>query len=273
MDLKEKYLPILHHLSLQNMVVGLHFWGVLANGVVPSFAVADATIRNRTMEMIKQCIHIAAENSLSYVVIHASPRKVCYMSLVSGRLEVTDIETPAPISRDLFLANAVSLHDYAHRQGIKLVVETETRRKPEISFNETEYGNIVDACDQDIRTLASLGRAGVALCVDFAHLATWYAEPSRPRDEMLHAMLEYLRSVRPHVHLIHVASVQPPFLIDTTNGLTEEEIALGVFPNRNETLALLKAVIQKDLVVIPEPRMADHVYHNKLLRDMLEEIR
>lgn len=266
-DQAEQYVPIIKHLQARGLEVALHFWAVLPDDILPTFSVTDTTICDKTMNLLSDCLHFASTYKCIYVVYHPGPRRICKLSLATGLFSVTSEETPAFLSRQIFLSNARQMEKLASDLGIELIIETETRRKPTWCFNETYVGASLDAGDQTLDTLAEIGKEGIPLCIDMAHLATWYAETYKSREQILNKIIHYTNQLGASVKLIHLAGLLPPYIVDTTTGLTPKEISAGAFPNENEVVRMLCEIYLSKgrLRVVPEPRMKDHLWHNLLL--------
>lgn len=274
--LADKYSGLIQFLKRRAIQPALHFWAVLPGEILPTFAVADVAVCELTIELISRCIRFAADNGCAYVVYHPGPRRICHLSLSTGQFVVTDRETPADLSREIFIQNAGRLQRFAADCGVTVFIETETKRKPTWCFDETRIGTPLDAGDQTPETLKYLSSMhGVPLCIDTAHLATWYAdEHSGNRKAMLRSMTSYARTAATAVGLVHLATVRPPYTVDTTSGFTDDEIDAGVFPGRAEVLQWLAVLSRSDglLRLVPEPRMRDHVWHNRLMWQFVRQL-
>ena len=150
------------------------------------------------------------------------------------------------------------------------IIENTPRNEPKV------WGEDIAGTDiyPDVRVpspdqLEHLAQMGMRLCLDLAHLATWYG-PTTNRSEVFEKVKDVITEFKPYVDVLHLASIKPPFVTDTGNGFTPEECLQGVFPNSREMLKFLEIARDRDLrdhdlIVIPEPRAKDHLWHNAYL--------
>lgn len=272
---REAYAPLLAHLRRMGVRIGIHYAWPLDGGLIPTFAVDDEDVRAQTLAHLRVAIDYAAEQRIEYVLYHAGPRRLARLSDETGRLELTPHETPPGRSAELFLEHATALAAEARDKGVLLVVESETERKA-VNYMQGDP----DACEllqlgeQSPETILALAARGAPICVDFANLTTAFASPAgSTRGELLERLRDFCRRVRPASTLVvHVVSVRPPFLRDTRSGITELDLAEGVFPDREETRTLLLELADHpNTVVMPEGDPFNALLHNRLLRELLPE--
>jgi sugar phosphate isomerase/epimerase len=272
---REAYAPLLAHLRNMGVRIGMHYSWPLDGGFIPTFAVDDRDVREQTLAHLRVAIDYAAEQRIEYVLYHAGPRRLCRVSPDTGRLELTAHETPPLRSAELFLEHATALVAEARDEGVLLVVESETERKP-VNYmqGDPDACELLELGEQSTETILALAERGAPICVDFANLTTAFASPAgTTRERLLERLRDFCRRVQPASDLVvHVVSVHPPFLRDTRAGMTDLDLAEGVFPDRKQTRALLLELAgHPSTVVIPEGDPFNAVLHNRLLRELLPE--
>jgi sugar phosphate isomerase/epimerase len=273
---REDYEPILAELKKRGIRAGVHYDWPIDGEVLPSFAVEDRELRKRTIADLERAIDWCADRSAEYLVYHAGPRRAWRLPRQTQRLEPMGQETAADQSAAMFLAEGERLAELAARKGVQLAVESETDHKP-IDFSRGPHPTeLIQLGEQSPETILALAARGAPICVDFANLTTAFAAPdgSSTADGLHQRMLDFCARVMPSDRLVvHVVGVDPPYVRDTRSGLTDFECEDGVYPDRERTKELLRALAAHPrAVILPEGNPSNATWHNGLLRGMLAEL-
>src|SRR5262245_52049191 len=84
-DWEERYKEMFEYLKDHNIHTGLHFWGVLENGIMPNLAYPDEKIWKPSFELMKKNIDIAAQHHFRYINIHVGNASLEKMDLDGHR--------------------------------------------------------------------------------------------------------------------------------------------------------------------------------------------
>jgi hypothetical protein len=185
--------------------------------------------------------------------------------LRAGRVEVIGVETPAEEGRRWLIEQVQRLVAYGRARGVEPLIENMPGRE------FAGYGPIDRSSGVDVRfvpygLLRDLGRSGVRLCVDVAHLYTELmvdGRGARARENGLYPrVMAAARELAPYTWHVHISTITPPWNgTDGHSGFLDVDYALGAIPTREQLLSLLEpfarscpeACGEQDTWVIPEP--------------------
>lgn len=264
-DKASEYKSLFEFLKAKKIATGLHFWGTLPGDYLPSLAIDNVKFVKDSLSLFENTIQIARDWGFQYVLIHTFSADLWRLS-PDKKLMIEDLPISWTRSWRIGLKNLARLDRFAQKNKVKLIVEG-TPKNEALEWAEDiqpviAYPNVRAP---DPHHLKELGGTGIGLCPDLAHLTTW--STGTARRQMFNRLKKTLSALKPFASVLHLGTIKPPFVIDTGNGFTPQEEALGVFPNRQETLELLEIFRQTKVIVIPEPRFGDHLWHNRFLSE------
>lgn len=263
LHLHPQYLPLFKYLKKQQILTGLHFWGILKNGCFPNFATDDPSISQESLLLIKKTIDIADYWKFDYVLTH--PFSCDFWQVNSQKIfKVLPVKISWKKGLAIMKNNMNFLADYAQKKGIKFVLEQTVRNEP-IHYQENNNGEAIKVRTISALEIKEFSKNNLKLCLDFAHLATWHG-PAK-REIVLEKLEKDLLKLKKCAYIIHTASVKPPYITSAHNGFTPEEEKLETLPNAKETISLLRLFKNTNCLVIPEPQKKDHLWHNEFLNN------
>jgi sugar phosphate isomerase/epimerase len=279
----DDYPPLFAWMRERGVRGRLHASTFLPGGVFPTLATADAAIRTASADLARRTLDVAAREEMSAVVLH--PGSYLIPRLRAGRVEVIGLETPAEEGRRWLGEQVQRLVAYGRARGVEPLLENMPGRE------YAGYGPIDRSSGVDVRfvpygPLRDLGRSGVRLCVDLAHLYTermvdGHGVPA-PEKGLYSRVMAVARELAPYTQHVHLSTVTPPWNgTDGHSGFLDVDYALGAIPTREQLLSLLKPFARsgpencdgQDTWLIPEPDggAETHVANYRRLRDWLGE--
>lgn len=266
------YAELFDELKRRKVQVGLHFWGVLAGGISAGFGYPDQSILNRSADLVKKTIDIAARNKFQYVNIHPGSRAIVKIDL--ERMDYPYVSKPIDLkqSQSIFLEEVAKLHEYANDRGIVLTVETVSRLLSKTDwYNPEARLNPLDIYQLPVASIQAAGTCDVAVANDFVHTAT-NTTLDDPQD-IWKFLYKTTQSLAPATRLIHLGFLVPPyngtdFHDHLDNPLFQTNQAI---PNYHQLGELLKLFQNRDDVwILVEPN-GRHVENYFLAQKILEE--
>lgn len=259
------YAELFEFLQQEEIYTGLHFWGLLANWIKPNIMTNDQPTAAASLKLLCQTIDTASRYGFNYVIEHASPANLMRLT---ADLQLETLPVPKDDNRrqNVIRNNLNCLNEYAKQRGTQFLIETTTKNEA-VNWSEDalpEDGIRYNVGNPSPEDLLEIAQKGTKLCLDTAHLTTWFT-PANDRKELLAKLKACLLKLQPYASVLHLASLKPPYLVDTTNGFTPEEESRGVFPNHHEALKILELFQDSDVLVVPEPLAKDHLWHNNFL--------
>jgi hypothetical protein len=273
-DWLDRYSDLFAFLRRDGIPAGLHFWGILADGIAPNFAYPDEEIRRSSVELVKRSIDTAVHNGFLYVNIHPGSYRLSRVNL--DRLFFRPIpgrEVSEATGSMVLHENIKELDTYAQKLGVHLLTETLPAREP-MHWRSLIKGRLKtqDMRNVPVSQMVRLAQQGFFICNDLCHTAMDVV--SDDRDFLFQQLLEKTKLLSDKTRLIHVNTMPPPFNgTDGHLGIRKQDFTEEVFPSREQMKQLLSLFVDRDDVwVIPEP-FSDHIENTKALEELLEEIK
>lgn len=270
----DDYTALFDELKRRHMQVGLHFWGVLDDGISPGFGYPDAPILKGSVDLVKKTIDIAAKNKFQYVNIHPGSRAIVKMDLDRQDYPYISEPIPLPQAQTIFLEHASILHQYAKRRDVVLTVETVTRRFQKTDwYNPASRLNPIDNFQLPVSSIQAAGACGIAVANDFGHTATNVIS-DRPL-KIWNFLYTATQSLAATTRLIHLGFLVPPYngtdFHDTLdNPILDTDQSI---PNNRQMIQLLKLFKNRDdiwILVEPNGRHTENYFlAQKILAEAL----
>lgn len=266
----DEYRELFAYLKIHAPHSGLHFWGALANDALATIAYPDTTVANESMNLIKQTIDIAANNTFSYVNIHPGTRSLVQLDFKTVTFKVLTPQKPMTECEPVFLEHAKELHDYAVNRGVVLTIETVPPKTANKWLTTGVRTDPIDLGELPMTTLMKAINNGSWFANDFGHTAANC--PSQDTKNIWAMLYDVSKTYASQTKLIHIGFLAPPFnntdfhdhmdnpLLQTTQAV----------PNNNQLIDLLKLFPNRnDVYALVEP-MNDHVKNFFLAKTLLE---
>ena len=251
----DDYNELFSELKRRKVQVGLHFWGVLDDGICANFGYPDKTILDQSVMLVKKTIDIAAQNAFQYVNIHPGNRAVVKMDL--DRLDYPYISKPIPLpqAQAIFLEHVTILDHYAKSRNVVLTVETVSRRVQKTDWhNPISRLHPIDSYQLPVASIQAASESGISIANDFGHTAT---DPASDNPQDIWKFLYDATTVlAPVTRLIHLGFLIPPyngtdFHDHLDNPLFQTNQAI---PNIHQMIDLLKLFQNRsDVWILVEP--------------------
>ena len=255
-DKKDEYTDMLAWLQAQNVAIGLHHWGLIEGKYKTNLGSSHPTIRQKTIQQIKDTIDVgAALKNCAYVNAHCPAQGTEEVSFEqSTQILSKDYWSDIPTMEKLFFEAAAELFAYAKDKGVLLTIETLIGREP--AGRQEDRTKCYDAGDMNFKTLLRLQDYAGYLANDITHTGSQICIETSDREEMWQQLLAFTQEAASITRLVHVNTLVEPFNgTDSHNGLLAEDWMAGAWPSREqvkELLALFKD--RNDVLVIPEPK-------------------
>jgi sugar phosphate isomerase/epimerase len=272
-DWVDRYQEMFSYLHRKKIKAGLHFWGMLSDGIMPNFAFPDKDIRKPSVELVKQTLDISAEHGFHYVNIHPGSYRLSKIDFDRECMHpVANRETSSTEGDRVLFENISVLNDYAEQRGTQLLVETIPSREP-IHWRDLIKGRLKtqDMRNVPVKIIERLARDNIFICNDFMHTAM--DEVSEDRVYLFKQLFHKTKRLQKQTKLLHINTSPPPFNgSDGHLGIRRQDFKMDVFPTRKQYKKLLALFINRDDVwAIPEP-FSDHVENTEALIELLDEI-
>jgi sugar phosphate isomerase/epimerase len=292
--LDDDYTPLFAWMREQGVQGRLHASTPLPGGVFATLATADRQIRQASNDLIRHTLDVAGENGMRAIVVHPGSYRV--PRIRNSRVEIVGPDT-APGEGDRWLMHEVlRLAAYGRDRGVELLIENMPGREF-AGYDPIDRAEGVDVRFVPYSRLRALGEAGVALCIDLAHLytelmvdGTGAKDGLHGRENGLHGrenslhgrenglygrVMSATAELAPYAKHVHLSTVAPPWNgTDGHSGFTEQDYAQGAIPGREQLVSWLRLFAGRDLWVIPEPSGgADaHLANYRVLSEWMEGI-
>lgn len=251
----DEYNDLFSELKHRKMQVGLHFWGILNDGICANFGYPDTHILDQSAILVKKTIDIASRNAFQYVNIHPGNRAIVKMDL--DRMDYPYVSDPVPLpqAQAVFLEHIAKLDQYARDKRVVLTVETVSRLVPKTDwYNPESRLKPFDSYQLPVASIQAAGDRSIAVANDFVHTAT---DPvSDNRQDIWKFLYGTTEKLAPVTRLIHLGFLVPPyngtdFHDHLDNPLFQTNQAI---PNKHQMIELLKLFKNRDDVwVLVEP--------------------
>ncbi len=273
LDWADRFIPIFKYLQAHSINFGLHFWAQLPGDFEPNLAWEADGIADHSQQAMLQTIDTASQIGAAYVNVHPGALKLKKLYLDENRMELVGEKTvnldQAWQSLDRHIH---TLHEYAQNRGILFLIETlpknDVQNWPNLAgrFNPQPTENI----SPDL--IMKLAQSGQWVTNDFGHTAAAWA--TADLNQLWHNVYTVSQHLAPQTKLVHLNTVHPPFNgTDSHGGVLPEDFAVGVFPNRDQIIELLRLYKHRDDVwIIPEPPAEAMVANYHAIRALLQEI-
>jgi len=271
--LEDDYIPLFTWMREHSVQGRLHASTPLPGGIYATLATADREIRQASADLVRHTVDVAAENRMHAIVVHPGSYRI--PRIRNGRVEIVGPET-SPEEGDRWLMHEVlPLVAYGRERGVELLVENMPGREF-AGYDPIDREKSVDVRFVPCSRLRALGKTGVALCIDLAHLYTELMVNGAGRNDGLYGrVMSATAELAPYAKHVHVSTTVPPWNgTDSHTGFLEQDYARGAIPSREQLLSWLRLFAGCDVWVIPEPSGgADvHLANYDVLSEWLEGI-
>lgn len=268
-DKADEYNDMLAWLQKQNVAVGLHHWGLIDGKFKTNIASSNTSIREQTIQQIKDTITIGADIGCVYVNAHSGAQATETISFnpMTQALLVED-RASKELSEKLFLQSAEELFAFAKQKNVLLTIETLPALEPTDSRLHT-----YDAGNMDYQTLLTMKEFGGYLANDITHTACQMFMKKTNQETVWQTLLDFTKEAASFTRLLHVNTLIPPFGgVDSHDGILEEDFKHGVFPNMEQIKRWLSLFENRpDVYVVPEPK-TNMPENYRILRELVEQI-
>ena len=259
-------------LKRRKIQVGLHFWGILNDGICAGFGYPDKPILDQSAMLVKKTIDIAAQNAFQYVNIHPGSRAIVKMDL--DRMDYPYVSKPVPLpqAQAIFLEHVIILDQYAKSRNVVLTVETVSTRVQKTDWhNPISRLNPIDSYQLPVASIQAAAENGISIANDFGHTAA--SVITNNPEKIWNFLQEKTVVLAPYTRLIHLGYTVPPyngtdFHDHLDNPLFQTNQAI---PNKQQMIELLKLFGKRDdvwILIEPNGRHAENYF---LAQKILEE--
>ncbi len=267
------YRRVFEELRHRSIPFGLHYWHVLKGGIEPNLAYEPERIAEQTEKTMKETVDIAQEIGATYVNIHPGSYSLRELNLDEQYMRTLfDKSITFEEGNKTLEKRATRLHEYATSKDILFLLETLPTNELSHWRDKTGRENVQSGNSIALGVLERLGALGLYITNDFGHtIANW---TSLPAEDLYSNLLDTTRKLAPYTKLIHLNTVRPPFNgTDSHNGVLDEDFELGVVPNREQIVELLRIFKDRDDIwIIPEPDAEKMVENFKAIQELVSEI-
>lgn len=271
----DDYNKLFAELKRRKMQVGLHFWGILNNGICAGFGYPDKAIVDQSAILVKKTIDIAAQNGFQYVNIHPGSRAIVKMDLEAQDYPYVSEPIPLPQAQAVFLEHIAKLDQYARDKRVVLTVETVSRLVPKTDwYNPESRHKPLDTYQLPVSCIQAAASCGISVANDFGHTAT-----NINSDDPL-KIWNYLytstQNLTTHTRLIHLGFIVPPYKGTDFHDHLDNPLFLTfrAIPNKQQTIELIKLFKNRDdiwILVEPNGRHAENYFlAQKILKEALQ---
>lgn len=267
------YTEMFSYLKTQKIDVGLHFWGVLKDNILPNLSYPDPTIHKPSRELVKHTIDIAAANGFAYVNIH--PDLLALLKVDFSTMAIQTITKPMDVGQTQaqFVDQITQMHEYAQSRGIILTVETVPQRDTPSWNLPRDRSKVIDIYQMPIDVQIDLAARGLFIANDFCHTAC--SIRSDDRTTISDFLMNTTQTLAAQTKLIHLGYVAQPFNgVDFHDSLDNPIVETkDAIPNKKEMIELLKLFKNRDDVwILVEPER-DHKKNYFLAKKLLDQAR
>ena len=270
----EQYKPELAWFTERDVQLGLHHWGLVGSCYKPTLVTNHEALRQETIDQVKQTIDFGREISCAYVNAHPGARlieevdfTVDQQSLAAG-LE----PTPPEQAQQRLEEAAHELSAYAREREVVLTFETvPARERPDWSRRDQE---VYDSGNTRLPELLSIANQGSLIGNDISHTAAHAAVENPERDFMWREVMQRSKELASQTRLLHINTMSEPFNgTDSHDGITDDDFANDVFPNREQLKDWLRLFndFDHEIFAVLEPSTNMRGNYQALVK-MLEEL-
>lgn len=252
-DWEERYSDIFAFVKQHNINIGLHFWGVVDGGVLPSFCHDEMSQYRQGLALVKKCVDVAARVGASYVNIHPGSRMLTQLKDYRFLTILDRPLTPEDVSLALLREAAEELHGYAHSRGVLMLFETVPAHDAS-DWQEGVEPEVLETHHASIDMLQVLADEGYYIANDIGH--TTANRLAQDRVSMWNMLYQDTLRLAAQTRLLHISLLSGPNRgVDTHDGVLASDWERDVFPTEKQLIELLTIFKDRDDVwVIPEPQ-------------------
>lgn len=260
----DEYMGLFDALKRRKMQVGLHFWGILNDGICAGFGYPDKHILDQSAKLVKKTIDIAARNAFQYVNIHPGNRAIVKLDL--DRMDYPYVSDPIPLpqAQAVFLEHIAKLDQYAKDHSVVLTVETVSRLVPKTDwYNPASRRKPLCIYQLPVASIQAAADYGITIANDFVHTAT---DPvSGNRQDIWKFLYGATKKLAPVTRLIHLGFLVPPYNGTDFHDHLDNPLFLTfqAIPNKHQMIELLKLFKNRDdvwILVEPNGRHAENYF-------------
>lgn len=257
LDWREKYQELFNYLNAHKINFGLHFWDMVGGKYFPSLLVEDQVVVKETYLKICETLKIASRIGASYVNFHPESYRLNLLDL--DKLTIKTLNPNQTIDKEKSFHQLVFYLEKIRLLGQKLGVipylETVPRYAP-TNFSEENEDRIHLQKSEGLETekFIKLAEAGFPICLDIGH--TLSQKESQDNQVLFNYLFASAKKMLPAIGLMHITTNTPPHNgTDSHNGILAADFAAGAVPNKKQLIKLLSLFKNKDVWLIPEPRI------------------
>jgi sugar phosphate isomerase/epimerase len=250
--LDDDYEPLFAWMREHGVQGRLHTSTPLPGDVFATLATADRAIRQASADLVRHTVDVAAENGMRAIVVHPGSYRI--PRIRNSRVEIVGPETSPEEGSRWLTQEVLRLLAYGRERDVELLIENMPGREF-ASYNPIDRAGSVDVRFVPYRRLRALGEAGIALCIDLAHLYTELMVSGTGHDNDLYGrVMSATTELAPYTRHVHLSTIAPPWNgTDSHTGFLEQDYAQGAIPTREQLLPWLRLFAGRDVWVIPEP--------------------
>jgi sugar phosphate isomerase/epimerase len=282
-DKISEYTQMFEFLAKNQIKFGLHFWGMLKDGIEPNLLSGQKWIQNQSVMMMQSVIKVASARKCVYVNVHPGALRDRVLDLDGGSFQMAKFpEVDFENGRQNLLENTTRLQKIADKYGVLLTYETLPTNCPASWLGIHGGANLLIAKQCPIEFYEDLANAGHYVANDFGHTGCSIdmetekdknLSKQEKRAQVLNFLQVWTRKLMGATRLIHCNLTLPPFDgVDTHLGLRKEDFERDPLPNREELLELLRIFKDRDDVYILNEPEFDHVENYQELLRILQEV-
>lgn len=269
-DWEQKYQEMFAYLDKHHIHTGLHYWAMIHGTYMPNLAYPDQSIWKPTLETMQQNIDVAAKHGCAYVNIHIGNTAIIASDLDKHTLaNIPDSAIDPSQAAQTFEEHVKVLHEYAEKRHVQLIVEN---IPPYNSVNEGHHDVVVPAYALSSQVLEDIAkRNGLHINLDLGHMMA--EAPIQTETAIWEYLYARAFALKPYIALIHANTLIQPFTgTDSHDGITDDDFARNVVPNKNQCIKLLQLfATQSNVWVVNEPKN-NHIENYQALVAILHQL-
>lgn len=267
----DRYRHLFDELKRRHIDVGLHFWGIAGDSILPNLAYPDNAVRNDSAALMKKTIDIAAKNGFQYVNIHPGASALIHVDYTKERYDIISDPIDTDRSIGLFLESASELSAYANRKNVVFTVETVPPCITDGWYQADTRLTAKRSYELPARAIIAAGQAGISVANDFCHTAANCI--SDDNSAVWTYLLGTTEMLVPFTKLIHLGFVVPPYNGSDNHDMFTNPVfkTPAAVPDFDQTIQLLKLFRNRsDIWILAEPK-EDHVTNYMFVKNMLNQ--
>jgi len=273
-DWKKRYIPLFKYLNKRKIPFGLHFWAMIDNKYFPDMLCLKKGLGEKTFQLIKETIDIASIWQAEYVNFHPESYHLNLLDLDKHQIKTLNPDEPIDKEKSFqqLLFYLKKIKKYSEKKGVTPFLETVPKYMPS-DFKNLDKGRRKVAKSEGLETekFFELAELNYPVCLDLGHTIGQLI--SNDKEQLFSYLYTTTKKLKPVIGLIHVTTNKAPFNgTDSHNGVLEKDFNQGVVPDKKQLIKLLSLFKDKDVCLIPEPRIEDMVENHRVLKEIVKKI-